>query len=244
MLVSGITASSAIRTPVVTYAEEVLADSPLAYWKLDEVSGTAANDSSGNGYDGTYASGYTLLQPALINAGTSVDFDGTASAGVDMDATAALRITGDITIEAWVEADAFVANQHIVSCAGDNTDAEAENFLYSMALQNTTGAMYMFSESGAGVNQTIISTHTITASTVHHLVVVRDATAKTITFFDNGVEYDTIAYADNSTGGTNAVVCIADAAGAGEFDGRVDEVAIYNTKLSAARILAHYNAGL
>lgn len=37
------------------YADEILADSPLVYWRLGESSGTAVTDSSGNGRDGFYA---------------------------------------------------------------------------------------------------------------------------------------------------------------------------------------------
>jgi hypothetical protein len=37
----------------MAYEDEVLADLPLIYWRLDETSGTTAADSSGNGNDGT-----------------------------------------------------------------------------------------------------------------------------------------------------------------------------------------------
>jgi hypothetical protein len=46
-------------TPADAYANRVLATSPLRYNKLNEASGTAIVDSSGNGYTGTY-SGVTL----------------------------------------------------------------------------------------------------------------------------------------------------------------------------------------
>ena len=39
-----------------TYASTVLADSPVAYWRLSETSGTSAADSSGNSHGGTYTS--------------------------------------------------------------------------------------------------------------------------------------------------------------------------------------------
>ena len=41
-------------TPATAYAARVLATSPLRYNKLNETSGTAIVDSSGNGYTGTY----------------------------------------------------------------------------------------------------------------------------------------------------------------------------------------------
>ena len=43
-----------------TYASTVLADSPVAYWRLGEASGSSAADSSGNGNGGSYAGGVTL----------------------------------------------------------------------------------------------------------------------------------------------------------------------------------------
>lgn len=50
-------------TPIkaAVYADKVLELSPIAYWQLNEVSGTTIEDSSGNGYDGTYY-GVTLNQ--------------------------------------------------------------------------------------------------------------------------------------------------------------------------------------
>jgi hypothetical protein len=205
------------------------------------------NDSSGNNYDGTYNNGFTLAQSPLITKGNSVLFDGVAGTGATVDGThIPLQIAGDVTLEAWVNLDGdipFAQNQHIVQCSGTNSDASAnDNFLYSMAIDDLTGAMYIFTESGLGVNQTVSSTHLITNGT-HHIVIVRDATAKTVTFFDNGVEYDTIVYATNADGGSLAKIRIADSAGAGETDGVVDEVAVYDSQLSALRILAHYNAG-
>ena len=35
------------------YAAEVLADSPVAYWRLSETSGSTVADETGNGHDGT-----------------------------------------------------------------------------------------------------------------------------------------------------------------------------------------------
>ena len=50
------------------YDAAVLADSPVAFWKLDEASGTVAADSSGNGNTGTYQGAVTLGEtgPLLV----------------------------------------------------------------------------------------------------------------------------------------------------------------------------------
>ncbi len=59
-----------------SYETEVVADSPEVYWRLDETSGTTANDSSGNGNDGTYTNSPVLNQPSLLASGDgkAVDF--------------------------------------------------------------------------------------------------------------------------------------------------------------------------
>ena len=55
----------------------VLADSPVAYWRLGDASGSAVADSSGNGNMGRYTGNVRLAAPALIK-GTSraASFDG------------------------------------------------------------------------------------------------------------------------------------------------------------------------
>ncbi|MBL8130289.1 MAG: hypothetical protein JNL42_00400 [Anaerolineae bacterium] len=59
-----------------TYAGKVLSYSPLAYWKLDELSGSAAADSSGNGYNAAYG-GVTLNGATGPDGKAAPSFDGT-----------------------------------------------------------------------------------------------------------------------------------------------------------------------
>lgn len=74
-------------TVTVTYASKMLFYSPVAYWKLDETSGTNAADSSGNGRNGTY-NGVTL------NATTAPDG---SPAGVLDGINDGIQITNDLT---------------------------------------------------------------------------------------------------------------------------------------------------
>jgi hypothetical protein len=102
---------SATSTPVnvsivapTTYQKELLALGPLAYWPLEETSGTVAYDLAG-GYNGTYTGGVILAQPGVTNASFgspsySASFDG-ASGYVDIP-EGPFNITGAISIVAWV----------------------------------------------------------------------------------------------------------------------------------------------
>ena len=49
-----------------TYSQQVLADTPAAYWRLGEASGTTAADSSGANRTGRYLNTPTLGQPGAL----------------------------------------------------------------------------------------------------------------------------------------------------------------------------------
>lgn len=71
--------------PASSYSDEVLADDPLAFWELDESSGTSAADSSGNGNVATYGAAVVLGSGGLIRGenglptGSAVTFPGSGS---------------------------------------------------------------------------------------------------------------------------------------------------------------------
>jgi Concanavalin A-like lectin/glucanases superfamily len=51
----------ALRLPKTPYAEAVLASKPWAYWRLDDIEGTTAVDSSGHGHDAVFEDGHALF---------------------------------------------------------------------------------------------------------------------------------------------------------------------------------------
>lgn len=62
-----------------TYGERVLADAPVGFWGLDELSGTTAFDTSGSGFHAEYrgsAGSFVLGQPSATGVGASVFVDG------------------------------------------------------------------------------------------------------------------------------------------------------------------------
>lgn len=87
---------------VRNYAAQVLDDSPLIYYRLDETSGTTAADSSGNGNDGVYESTTAMiLSPSIFllqttepvysdardGTGSPTESGSNPSAGQDFDGT-------------------------------------------------------------------------------------------------------------------------------------------------------------
>lgn len=51
----------------MSLAAEILADTPIAYWKMNEVSGTTLADSSGNGHDLTLAGGVARVAAPMFD---------------------------------------------------------------------------------------------------------------------------------------------------------------------------------
>ncbi len=88
-----------------TYQQVIVALNPVAYWPLNETTGTNAYDVIG-GYNGTYIGGYSLSQAGPTNsffgaASHSAGFNGT-SAYIDIP-EGPFNITNAITTAAWVQ---------------------------------------------------------------------------------------------------------------------------------------------
>src|SRR5213593_2714324 len=98
---SGCGGASTAATPTTppSYRASVLADHPVAYWRLNEATGAVMADASGNGNDGTYAGAVTLGQPgALTSDGdTAVGFNPTGGAA-SVASTTSLQVN-PVTIE-------------------------------------------------------------------------------------------------------------------------------------------------
>src|ERR1700686_1686157 len=94
-------ATPASATTARTYSATVLADHPVAYWRMDETTGSPMAESTGNANNGHYAGIYTLGQPGAIGGGSAaVAFDGQSGAASVLSSTS-LQVNM-VTIEAWI----------------------------------------------------------------------------------------------------------------------------------------------
>jgi hypothetical protein len=225
----------------VSYSSEVLADSPLAYYRLGEASGTTMTDSSGNGRDGTYPDAPTLGVSGLLtgDADTAANFNGTSDYGNIADA-AWLEVT-TITVEAWIKPDQVSALVDVVSHDGGN---ETNGRMW--ILRTTTGGKAEFvvwtaaDQSSARV---ITGTTTLVVGSTYHLAGTYDGT--TARLYVNGAQESSLAV----SGVLRVDSSRATKVGRNEsnadrfFDGVIDELAFYSGALSSTRIADHYTAG-
>ena len=209
----------------MTYASEVLADSPLIYWRLGESSGTVAADASGHGNAGTYTNGPTLGTAGLVagDSDTAVTFD-----GVDDSVRSTLTfgsMLSAFTAEAIIKPSVISNGPFVIGLADDTIDLSI----------NIDGSL--FGIAGAGSFQSAAGL--IVTGTTYHLALVWDGIS-TATIYRNGVSVATGTGNTATPGGVG--FWAGDDAVSDPFSGVIDEVAYYTTALSTARILAHYNA--
>lgn len=225
-----------------SYADEVLADNPVSYWRLEEIPGSTAADTAGSN-PGTIVGGVSSASGIVGNA---FKFDG-SSGRVTMGNPANLNFgtTGAFSLEAWFNWDGggSSVNNLIRKSNFPVTPPGAGYWLrIDQGSQNldfftgeTTGAM--------GFGRANINT-SVTSNTWHHAVATRDAAGEMRLYLD-GVLEATTPGANFETTSTAPFVLGAwdDRFGVIEFfSGRLDEVAVFDSALSADRVAAHFNA--
>jgi hypothetical protein len=216
------------------FKDAVLADSPAAYYRLNDGSGaTTVADESGAGRDGTWQ-GSPAFGAGLF-PGDLGNWDGDGSVWAEVNAVAPEIYSGDFTIELFAYGDA--ANICAVGWNDSSGDANvldifappSDNFLVTGSNTPYTNRDFLARESA-----------------IYHVVVKNEGGS--IRVFVNGVE-DTVEDFPASFAGAPASddqISIGQ-----EFDGasvsnvhsgKMSDVAFYGYALSDSRILAHYEA--
>jgi hypothetical protein len=213
---------SATPTSGTTYKSTVLSTPGLvSYWRLDETSGTTANDQKGVN-PGTYTGAYTLNQPgALVNdSDPSVAFSG---GYVDVPNSASIQDLASVTLEAWVY---WTGSGEQVIFSKGTTQYQIE--VYGGKLTGQVGATW------------IQDAQSFPQNSWQYVALTYDGT--TMTLYRNGTQVASQAVSRPAS--TTSDLFIGRYAGGGvNWTGRIDEPAIYNTALAATTIQNHYNVG-
>lgn len=216
------------------YEEVVRSDAPVGWWRLDDNTPTTdlCSDSSGYGHDGRYQGGPNSIDSIVTGSSdNAVDFDGANDRVVISDTLLASGSTA-YTVEAWIrttQAPAIGALARIVYTGAPSTGGWTR-----------AAAVLDMDDGGRLVGGSTV----INDGLVHH--VVASTTAGVRSVYVDGVLAG--SFADVATVGTMTAAFIGsspvtDTYLTPRFDGVIDEVAVYNTALSAAQVLAHYQAG-
>jgi hypothetical protein len=235
--------SAPVESGTVTYAQTVLADSPLAYWRLDEPAGaTTALDSSGHGVNGTYKGTVShAVAGAIVNdPDTATFFDGNTGY-VDVGAVFAFAGAAAFSLEAWAQ-PVLDANYHGLLSRCDNSSGPQDGYL--MFIEPQSRPYYDYERILTPGTQNISeSNFTATSGAWAHVVATFDGS--TIVLYVNGKVENTTAGTVSLPTATSDFVLAAESGGTDSpWWGALDEVAVYDHALSGARVAEHYKVGM
>ncbi|WP_217924447.1 LamG-like jellyroll fold domain-containing protein [Miltoncostaea oceani] len=239
------------------YRQLILADNPIAYWRLAETSPAegAKNEADPTGPRLAYSPGTNLGRPGLVSSdpATSANFDGTTTRAYSL----ALHPTligedRNLTLEAWVNLTRL-PNRGIIAKIGCGNESQigepscgGDGFGFGIGRGDGTGA------DGNGAHLTVAlegvrwvpSGYSFPREGIYHVAVTVDS-AKTLRFYVDGERVGQASVTDLR--GSSRTVSIGgyniSNSGGRFFSGGVSDVAIYTRALGPEEIREHALAG-
>lgn len=234
--------SNATAAVINTYQATVLADSPTHYWRLAETSGTNADDLGSGADDGTYTGTYTLAATSLLTTDTANKALSLPSAAgyVTVDAAGPVVNTTAWSVEFWVNGSAQASK----ALWSERQNASAASVIWiGTGASNTAKLLLWFRDVGNNIRlNNLESTATILDGNPHHVVYAEGAGVYQV--YIDGVADISGTYVASSgwTVDMATIGALRGSAISAHFTGTIDEFATYSTKLSLARVQAHYAA--
>ncbi|MFA5206462.1 MAG: LamG domain-containing protein [Lentisphaeria bacterium] len=236
------------------YMETVLADNPVAYWRLGETSGSAtAADASGHGHTATYGGTPALgtLGAIVGDANTAATLNGSSqyaqvnNAGTGtlvpgagswtMECWAATTVKKDAVLMKWY--DGVPGGGYGIYCIGTNASGQ----LYAQIRDDATSphAATLYVSPG------------IFDGKWHYIAAVLNRTSNTLSIYVDGQLFGTPTDTANVGSIVGRVSTAPFTIGRSYqaipdkyFSGSIDEVALYDSALTASDAMAHYLAAI
>ena len=218
------------------YQQEVMKDSPAVYYRLGELEGSIAYDSSGNEKHLSYPeSGVTKGANGLVAGDNKAAlFDGSSRA-YETNYNPGGKTA--ITLEAWCKASVLNKSHNIVFNIGNrghyislrNYGGNSIYTIFSIRVSEIQKFLYCYNK-------------VMSVDEVYHIVATWESGDYQKVYI-NGVE---IGRSESIVSGTlthSPGVELAAYDNSYFFNGAIDEVAVYETALSPERVAAHYRAG-
>jgi signal peptidase I len=222
----------------------VLADSPYLLWRFQEKSGTTAADSSGNGRGATISNTPNLGQASPVTAEPTDTAFGTGTNGY-VTASATSTNTTTFTVEAWVRTTSTQGGRLVgfgdgaAGTASSSTDAQlylAPNGKVELGLNdNAPVALASASAVNNGAWHYVVGTYSNATGARLYVDGTLSASA-------TGTAYRPTTFTGRWRAGAEAMTGWPSNPTSNYLAGTIDEVAVYTSVLSAARVSAHYAA--
>ncbi|WP_103502887.1 LamG-like jellyroll fold domain-containing protein [Streptomyces sp. SM14] len=240
--VQSLPATVTAATGTQPYANAVLADNPVLYWRFDEPSGFYASDVSGNDNSGVHRG-----NPARGVTPSAVPYPGARGIGYTGGITTytysdtAFASPNQFSVETWFRTESNQGGRIIGF--GRNIWRTSTNYDKHVYMRND--GRLVFGTQGSG-RQTVTSPAGYNNGQWHHLVATQGTNGMRLYVNGQLVAQNSVTSnqnyqgywrtgADNLSGWTNRP-------SSDGFAGQLDETAVYHHALTQARVTAHYNA--
>jgi hypothetical protein len=223
-------------TPAIVIPSTLLTNL-LAYWKLDDNTGTQAIDATGNGYTGNFMDGATPHYVAgKINSGGNFHDGNILEIGSL--STPLVGLTA-MSMNVWTKPANITSNDNegIIGLRPGGNDTDD---FYMLQLGSSANVEMRFGNSSA---QTTTNQVNGALSLTEFVMLTLVYTGTQLISYVNGVQ-GAINNASGSFGGAGNALCIgADRRFGNTYRGGVDEVGFWKKALSQTEITALYAAG-
>lgn len=232
--------------PLQHYSAAVTADAPYFYYLLDEASGTTTFDQSENGRTGSLASigGYRTAGALPNNFGYGMDL---GSTGRVVSGGSALWTPETFSLELWFRTTSTSGGKLIGFESGQSAAGSVQ---FDRHVTMRTDGRLVYGDWNAVQIRTLTSPAAYNDGAWHHLV---------LTAVPSGSQQSVVLYVDGKSVSSGTTTRTGDyygwwRVGYGKvrgllgvtttdgFTGSVDQVAVYRSVLSSARVRAHYDA--
>jgi len=228
-----------ITTVVLGMAASAAMGKLVAYYPLDEGSGTKIVDASGNGHDGTVENGAATWINGQTGFGKAIFFDGTnpAVGFVNCGTWNPSAGTGKLSVTFWVQYNGTNANYQGVIAKRDGWDPETPSpMMWYIECNQSSGAMGLARRGsyppGAGTPPTGKWTH---------IAFTFDGT--TVRSYMNGTEVGNGAFSFGPLTTATIYIGCDNGGGYNGFNGAIDDVRLYDNALTADEVKAAMQPG-
>jgi hypothetical protein len=239
------TVLSPVAPALSAYARTIVAAAPLAYYRLGDT-GSAAVDSSGSNFTGTYGANVKRGVPSLLASeasNTAASFPGgsaVAASVVNVSASTKLQPATAVSVEAWVQESVPSTGTSDLVAYG----SMATGIAYTLqVLSNNTVCAFVSTAHGYGL---VTGKTALSVGHPYLLSLTYDGTTLSL-YVDGSLDGSSptsgaISYA--TPGATNGLsIGAAGNSTRPVFAGTIDEVAVFGSALTATTIAAHWTAG-
>ena len=230
------TASKTFASNGATFYNLIVNDGLVAYWKMDETSGTSMNNSSGYFTIPTYSATaptqatatpppVSFDDPAYLHFNGSTNYASTSQTAYDEFAS-----TDSYTLATWVNA----SNLTSANYQGVVTFSRDVSPYYGLWISPGNGGSPRWTNANTVTN----STGSVVTAGWHHVVLVQNGSTNHQYVYVDGVDTTTASFAAQNGNGAGTIYIGRSSVATEYFTGDIDDIRLYNRALTVAEILA------